>query len=65
MNERTRQGLHVLAAALLLGALGDALLRATSLGLNFFLLTCARHAACCACCAEARVEVSVGQAERE
>ncbi len=41
MNERTKQGLHVLAAALLLGALGDALLRAPALGLNFFLLTCA------------------------
>jgi hypothetical protein len=39
MNERTRQGLHALAAALLLGVLGDALLRATPWGLNFFLWT--------------------------
>ena len=39
MNERTRQGLHALAAALLLGILGDALLRATPWGLNFFLWT--------------------------
>ncbi len=45
MNERTRQGLHIIAAALLLGVLGDALLRAPGLGLNFFLLTCALAAA--------------------
>ncbi|HEX8073138.1 MAG TPA: DUF4153 domain-containing protein [Pyrinomonadaceae bacterium] len=37
MNERTKQALHALAAALLLGALGDALLRATPWGLNLFL----------------------------
>ncbi|MFL6209639.1 MAG: DUF4153 domain-containing protein [Pyrinomonadaceae bacterium] len=45
MNERTRQGLHALAAALLLGVLGDALLRATPWGLNFFLWTGAGLAA--------------------
>src|SRR5215210_2966813 len=45
MNERTRQGLHVLEAALLLGVLGDALLRATPWGLNFFLWTGALLAA--------------------
>ncbi|HEX8097425.1 MAG TPA: DUF4173 domain-containing protein [Pyrinomonadaceae bacterium] len=37
MNERTRQGLKVLEAALLLGILGDALLRGTPWGLNFAL----------------------------
>lgn len=45
MNERTRQGLHALEAALLLGVLGDALLRATPWGLNFFLWTSALLAA--------------------
>jgi len=45
MNERTRQSLHVLEAALLLGVLGDALLRATPWGLNFFLWTSALLAA--------------------
>src|SRR5256885_2175083 len=45
MNERTRQGLRALEAALLLGALGDALLRATPWGLNFFLWTSALLAA--------------------
>src|SRR2546423_6034702 len=45
MSERTRQGLHVIAAALLLGVLGDALLRATPWGLNFFLWTGAGLAA--------------------
>src|SRR2546423_3058927 len=45
MNERTRQGLRALEAALLLGVLGDALLRATPWGLNFFLWTSALLAA--------------------
>ena len=48
MNERTRQGLHVVAAALVLGVLGDALLRATPWGLNFFLFVGALTAAACA-----------------
>lgn len=39
MNERTKQGLNVLEAALLLGVLGDALLRATPWGLNVLLWT--------------------------
>ncbi len=39
MNERTKLGLEVLEAALLLGLLGDALLRATPWGLNVFLWT--------------------------
>ena len=37
MSDRTRLGLGVLEAALLLGLLGDALLRATPWGLNVFL----------------------------
>jgi hypothetical protein len=37
MSDRTKLGLSVLAAALALGALGDALLRATPWGLNVFL----------------------------
>lgn len=37
MNEKTRAGLNALGAALLLGALGDGLLRATPWGLNLFL----------------------------
>jgi hypothetical protein len=37
MNERTKLGLGILQAALLLGLLGDALLRATPWGLNVFL----------------------------
>lgn len=37
MNDRTRVGLGVLAVAVVLGVLGDALLRATPWGLNVFL----------------------------
>lgn len=37
MNERTKKGLEILQAALILGILGDVLLRATPWGLNFFL----------------------------
>jgi hypothetical protein len=37
MNERTKKGLEILQAALVLGILGDTLLRATPWGLNFFL----------------------------
>lgn len=37
MNERTKTGLEILEAALLLGVLGDALLRETPWGLNVFL----------------------------
>lgn len=39
MSERTKQGLKVLEAALLLGVLGDGLLRATPWGLNVLLWT--------------------------
>jgi hypothetical protein len=39
MNERTKRGFEVLEAALLLGILGDALLRATPWGLNISLWT--------------------------
>ena len=41
MDERTRLGLGVLGASLILGALGDLLLRATPWGVNFFLWTAA------------------------
>lgn len=37
MNDRTKTGLEILEAALLLGVLGDSLLRATPWGLNVFL----------------------------
>jgi hypothetical protein len=37
MNERTKTGLEILQAAVLLGVLGDVLLRATPWGLNVFL----------------------------
>src|SRR5215213_3242494 len=37
MNERTRTGLEIIEAAVLLGILGDAFLRATPWGLNVFL----------------------------
>jgi Domain of unknown function (DUF4173) len=37
VDERTRLGLGVLGASLMLGALGDMLLRATPWGINFFL----------------------------
>jgi hypothetical protein len=39
MNERTKQGIKILEAALLLGILGDGLLRAMPLGLNVLLWT--------------------------
>lgn len=39
MNEKTKQGLKVLEASLLLGVLGDGLLRAMPLGLNVLLWT--------------------------
>ena len=45
MNERTKTGLEILEAALLLGILGDALLRETPWGLNVFLWTGALVAA--------------------
>ena len=37
MNEKTKTGLEILEAALLLGILGDVLLRETPWGLNVFL----------------------------
>src|SRR5215212_2242724 len=45
MNERTKQGLKILEAALLLGVLGDGLMRATPWGLNVLLWTGAIAAA--------------------
>ncbi|MDX6269266.1 MAG: hypothetical protein QOD28_489 [Acidobacteriota bacterium] len=48
MNRRTKLGLNVLEAALLLGVLGDALLRQTPWGLNVFLWAGALAAAMCA-----------------
>ena len=41
MKQKTTLGLCVLGAAILLGLLGDALLRATPWGLNFFVWTAA------------------------
>ncbi len=41
MNERTKIGLRILEAAVLLGVCGDVLLRATPLGLNVTLMTSA------------------------
>src|ERR687894_1307749 len=48
MDRRTRTGLNVLEAALLLGVLGDALLRATPWGINVLLWSGALLAALCA-----------------
>ncbi len=48
MSNRTKLGLNVLEAALLLGVLGDALLRETPWGLNVLLWTGALVAAMCA-----------------
>ncbi|HEX8637257.1 MAG TPA: DUF4173 domain-containing protein, partial [Pyrinomonadaceae bacterium] len=45
MNEKTRTGLEILQAAVLLGVLGDVLLRATPWGLNVFLFIGALAAA--------------------
>jgi len=45
MNERTKTGLEILQAAVLLGILGDVLLRATPWGLNVFLFIGALAAA--------------------
>jgi hypothetical protein len=45
MNERTKLGLEIIEAAVLLGILGDALLRATPWGLNVFLFVGALCAA--------------------
>ncbi|MGA9996410.1 MAG: DUF4173 domain-containing protein [Pyrinomonadaceae bacterium] len=41
MSDKTRSGLAALEAAMLLGVLGDALLRATPWGINLLLWTCA------------------------
>ncbi|HSK74413.1 MAG TPA: hypothetical protein VK892_22120, partial [Pyrinomonadaceae bacterium] len=45
MNERTRTGLEILQSAVLLGILGDVLLRATPWGLNVLLFVGALVAA--------------------
>ncbi len=45
MNEKTKTGLEILQAAVLLGILGDVLLRATPWGLNVFLFIGALAAA--------------------
>jgi hypothetical protein len=54
MRDRTRQGLKALEAALLLGVLGDALMRATPWGLNVLLWTGAIVAAAIALLARRR-----------
>jgi hypothetical protein len=48
MSNRTKLGLNILEAALLLGVLGDALLRQTPWGINLFLWTGALVIAICA-----------------
>ena len=45
MNERTKTGLEILEAAVLLGILGDVLLRETPFGLNVLLFVGALGAA--------------------
>jgi hypothetical protein len=57
MKERTKLGLRVLEAALLMGLLGDALLRATPWGINAFLWVCALTAAVVALLARFRRDV--------
>jgi Domain of unknown function (DUF4173) len=47
MNERTKTGLEILEAALLLGILGDVLLRSGQLGLNVVLVISGLSAALC------------------
>ncbi|HZH31394.1 MAG TPA: DUF4153 domain-containing protein [Pyrinomonadaceae bacterium] len=58
MNKRTKLGLNILEAALLLGVLGDALLRETPWGLNVFLWTSALAAAMYALHARSGVRAS-------
>lgn len=58
MSNRTKLGLNVLAAAVLLGVLGDALLRQTPWGLNVFLWTGALVAAMWILCARSGARAS-------
>jgi hypothetical protein len=62
MNEKTKRGLEVLEAALLLGVLGDALLRATPWGLNVTLWMSALALALLALLARGRRRAFVGEA---
>lgn len=61
MNEKTKRGLAVLEAALLLGILGDALLRATPWGLNVSLWTGALALAVLALLARGRSHALAGE----
>jgi hypothetical protein len=61
MDRRTRTGLNILEAALLVGVLGDALLRATPWGLNVLLWSGALLAALCALRARWRGRALAGE----
>ena len=61
MDRRTRTGLNILEAALLLGMLGDALLRATPWGLNVLLWAGALLAALCALQSRRRKDALAGE----
>ena len=61
MKERTKLGLRVLEAALLMGLLGDALLRATPWGVNLLLWVAALMAAAVALLARWRRGVLIGE----
>lgn len=61
MNEKTKRGLAVLEAALLLGSLGDALLRATPWGLNVSLWTGALAVALLMLLARGRLHALAGE----
>ncbi len=57
MSDKTKLGLRVLEAALLLGVLGDALLRVAPWGLNTFLWTSAMVTALCAVARQKRAQL--------
>ena len=61
MKEKTKIGLRVLEAALLMGLLGDALLRATPWGVNLFLWVAALMAATIALLGSFRRDVLTGE----
>ncbi|HEX8476416.1 MAG TPA: DUF4173 domain-containing protein [Pyrinomonadaceae bacterium] len=63
MRERTKLGLGVLEAALLLGLLGDALLRATPWGLNVFLWTATLVVASWALARRRRISLVSGEGD--
>ena len=60
MDERTKLGLGVLGAALMLGSLGDWLLRATPWGINVFLWVAVLAGAAVALSRWGRLEVAGG-----